>query len=451
MEEARRRNSFCARLSRRLCQEKVRASYENVYVQWFIAGLILGNFITNIVEKEIDPWNDHYPEQWIKIELAWNIIFVFELVWNMWGHWYSSLRIPGHFLSSGWNIFDTIVVSVSLPSMTGAELPPGTDNLRIVRAFRVFRLFNRIKSLRKILASLANALPGMLNAAAVQVLVMCIFAVLAVDLFGTFGAEPCDSDTPGNRVGKLTCWKGQNRTVSLVTPRGMTYGEEYYSTFTRALFTCFQVLTGESWGEAVARPLVMSDDLWHIGFVYHLLFTIICAIVLVNVVVAVLLDKMMDPGPMETQLETEPSTMDPSTGDKGEAHPPTRPYTVQSAWQDISDLKQDLHEMQSDMARVLECLVQQRQSPKHSSAGHVPSEGHGHGHGRLGTGACQGGRHSRPSLTSEPGSVPEEEALGSRAGAGVPAEPRSPANLQDDEIDVLPLDREQALVEPLAP
>ena len=254
VEETRRRNSFCARLSRRLYQEKVRASYENVYVQWFIAGLILGNFITNIVEKEIDPWNYHYPKQWVKIELAWNTIFVIELVWNMWGHWYSSLRIPGHFLCSGWNIFDTIVVSVSLPSMSGTELPPGTDNLRIVRAFRVFRLFNRIKSLRKILASLAKALPGMLNAAAVQVLVMCIFAVLAVDLFGTFGAEPCSADTPGNRVGKLTCWKGHNQTVNLVTPRGMTYGEEYYSTFTRALFTCFQVLTGESWSEVHPHP-----------------------------------------------------------------------------------------------------------------------------------------------------------------------------------------------------
>ena len=210
----------------------------------------------------------------------------------------------------------------------------------------------------------------------------------------------------------------------------------------------------------------MSDDLWHIGFVYHVLFTIVCSIVLVNVVVAVLLEKMMDPGTGDPG-PMEPSTMEPSMGGEDEASPPTSPYTMQSAWQDISDLKYDLVEMQSDMARVLECLVQQRQSSRHPSAGHVSSgeghgkghghshvnsgEGHGHGHGLLGMDACKGGRHSRPSLVSEPGSALEEDALGSRAEAGMPAKPRSPAKLQDDEIDVVPLDQEQALVEPLSP
>ena len=70
-----------------------------------------------------------------------------------------------HFLLSGWNLFDAFVVAVSIPSMARVPLPPPASNLRIFRAFRVFRLFKRVKSLNKILVSLANAVPGIINAA----------------------------------------------------------------------------------------------------------------------------------------------------------------------------------------------------------------------------------------------------------------------------------------------
>ena len=50
---------------------------------------------------------------------------------------------------------------------------------------------------------------------------------------------------------------GEN--ISLVTNRGLSYGEEYYGTFFRSLYTLFQVLTGESWSEVVARTTIFSD------------------------------------------------------------------------------------------------------------------------------------------------------------------------------------------------
>ena len=50
----------------------------------------MGNFVTNIVEKQIDPWNVNYPDTWPVIEKIWNIIFIIELFWNMYGSWYIS-------------------------------------------------------------------------------------------------------------------------------------------------------------------------------------------------------------------------------------------------------------------------------------------------------------------------------------------------------------------------
>ena len=145
----------------------------------------MGNFITNCVEKQMDPWGELYADTWNFISKIWNSIFIAELAWNIYGSWYistcavqrldmargdacgTSLRpalitaawsfspapSPGrcghgkHFLCSGWNIFDFIVVAVSVPQLLDMELPPPSDKLRLLRAFRVFRLFKRIKSL----------------------------------------------------------------------------------------------------------------------------------------------------------------------------------------------------------------------------------------------------------------------------------------------------------------
>ena len=44
---------FWARLSRTLMQKQVRAAYLNPNVQWFIASLIMGNFMSNIVSVQL--------------------------------------------------------------------------------------------------------------------------------------------------------------------------------------------------------------------------------------------------------------------------------------------------------------------------------------------------------------------------------------------------------------
>ena len=285
---------FWGRVSLRCRQMEVRNAYLKPAVQWTIAGLILGNFITNVIEKQIDPWNENYPDAWFPIETVWNSIFIFELLWNMYGSFYVT-TCKGHFFTSSWNIFDFIVVSVSVPSMTGQDLG-SFSQLRMLRAFRVFRLFKRIKSLNKILNSISHAIPGIINAAAVMFLVMCIFAILGVDFFGQWGI-----DNEGNPA-----WVNVlNETIELRTTRGMSYGEEYYGNFGRSLYTLFQVLTGESWSEVVARPAIFSKDIAMRSTIFYVMYILICGIVLVNVAVAVLLEKMVDRDEPEEDDESD--------------------------------------------------------------------------------------------------------------------------------------------------
>merc|ERR1719310_2287090 len=92
------------------------------------------------------------------------------------------------FWRSGWNVFDTIIVTVGFLTMVNALGPP-LDKLKLLRAFRVFRLFKRIESLNKIIVALLNSIPGVINAFVVMFIFFCIYAILAVEFFRDFGKD----------------------------------------------------------------------------------------------------------------------------------------------------------------------------------------------------------------------------------------------------------------------
>eukprot|EP00929_Paragymnodinium_shiwhaense_P063220 TRINITY_DN3159_c0_g1_i1.p1 TRINITY_DN3159_c0_g1~~TRINITY_DN3159_c0_g1_i1.p1 ORF type:complete len:405 (-),score=98.03 TRINITY_DN3159_c0_g1_i1:61-1275(-) len=255
-------------------QADARRFYDALWVQLFVASLIVGNFLMFIVAKQIDPFEKKYGDIWLTIDLFFNTIFTLELLVNMYGNWLCG------FWKSGWNVFDFVVVAIGLLDTAKVELGP-LKLLRMMRAFRVFRLFKKIESLNKIIVSLMHAIPGMMNAFLINAIFMFIFAVLAVDFFGDVGAD-CRTN-PDTRV-----------TIT-VTSRDGCFGKEYYGDFGKSLYTLFQILTGESWSEAVVRPILLFYDSPFDQFACGMFFTafiIINAIILLNVVVAVLLDKM---------------------------------------------------------------------------------------------------------------------------------------------------------------
>jgi len=126
------------------------------------------------------------------------------------------------------------------------------------------------------------------------VIIMSIYAILGVEFFMDYGMDF-----------EFTNEMGQN--VPLVTGRGFAYGDEYFGNYGRSMYTLYQVLTGESWSEAVARPLIFSDDnILTLGATFYFAsFIVIVGIVLINVVVAVLLEKMVDDEPEEAGAPEE--------------------------------------------------------------------------------------------------------------------------------------------------
>jgi hypothetical protein len=83
---------------------------------------------------------------------------------------------------SGWNIFDFVIVVISLMSLMLSDLP-GISVLRLFRAFRVFRLFKRIPSLRMIIEGVLASLPGVFNAFLVLGILMGIWSIMGVEFY----------------------------------------------------------------------------------------------------------------------------------------------------------------------------------------------------------------------------------------------------------------------------
>lgn len=258
-------------------QEAVEKWYNSVAVQVGVAVVIAANFLCNIVEKQIDPFGDEHDDVFGIFEHIFNLLFTIELFINMYAHFLCE------FFQSGWNIFDLVVVSIGVINTLQLPLPKAFSLLRMMRAFRVFRLFKRVKSLNKIIVAIAHAVPGVLNAFLILAIVMSIYAILAVEFFQSVG-EKCHSDAKEK-------W--------FTSARGYCVGEEYFGTFSKSLYSFFQVLTGESWSEAVARPVIWyyyDSPIRAIGSGFFFVsYVLVTAFVLTNVVVAVLLDKMVDP------------------------------------------------------------------------------------------------------------------------------------------------------------
>ena len=148
---------------------------------------------------------------------------------------------------------------------------------------------------------------------------MMIYAILAVEYFSSFGMGT-NCDDGASHCYQTTLQIGYPPDATFITDnvtslsmRNLPYGFEYYGTFSRALYTLFQVLTGESWSEAVARPLIFGEDkdsqpAWF-SAIFFTSFILLTQIVLVNVVVAVLLDQFVDDSDKPETKETVTLTL----------------------------------------------------------------------------------------------------------------------------------------------
>lgn len=202
-------------------RDALRVWYDSERAQFFVAALILGNFLANALEAQLvtrasdgGDLNDSFHA----VETFFMAIFIVELGVNL------SAHAGRGFWRSSWNVFDVVVVAGSIVvAAAGPTAPPGLNELRLLRAFRVFRLFKRISSMRKILFALAESVQGVTIAFVILLLFHMLYAIVGVGLFRNFGTAQHVEDL-GFEVEDI--------------------GQFYFGTFGAAMFTLFSVRVG---------------------------------------------------------------------------------------------------------------------------------------------------------------------------------------------------------------
>jgi len=155
-----------------------------------------------------------------------------------------------NFFKSGWNIFDTLIVLISL-----IPIPNNSSFLllRLLRVFRVLRLISVIPELKKIIEALINSIKKVFYVSLLLFIILYIYATIGSILFA-----------------ETIPYRWNDVGVSLIT--------------------LFQVLTLSSW-ETVMLPL---QEIFWWAWIYFFSFIIICAITMMNLLIAVIVDVILN-------------------------------------------------------------------------------------------------------------------------------------------------------------
>ena len=140
----------------------------------------LAVIVMNTLMMATESYNaDHeYVRQTERINWAFTVIFVSELIIR--------LIADGHrFFYNGWNLFDLFVVITSIIE----QLLSASIGIKVLRALRISRVFRTIRIVRRfprlytIIKALGSAMPALMSAVLLVLIVSFIFTALGVQFF----------------------------------------------------------------------------------------------------------------------------------------------------------------------------------------------------------------------------------------------------------------------------
>jgi hypothetical protein len=114
---------------------KLRSIYNSDLVQFTVVGIIIANFLANVVEFELMSEDPAVMQRFDNMDLTFTILFTLELIVNLIAH---LDFLPSPWISDSWNVLDLLIVIISLISLTPVLGDSGgVKAIRVLRAFRV--------------------------------------------------------------------------------------------------------------------------------------------------------------------------------------------------------------------------------------------------------------------------------------------------------------------------
>ena len=202
-----------------------------------IAIILLSSLLVGFQTYEA---SNKYLNMLVFLDYFVTIFFVIELSIRFLGEEKKSL-----FLKDGWNLFDSVIVLASLVPVAGSSVLI----LRLLRIFRILRIISVVPELKALVEALLQSLARCGYVMLILFIILYIYAAIGSMLFSV--------DDPAR-----------------------------WADLGISLLTLVQVMTLSSW-ETVMLPM---QALYPWAFVYFVSFVFITAVVLLNLVIAVLVD-----------------------------------------------------------------------------------------------------------------------------------------------------------------
>uniref|UniRef100_A0A8D1HFT8 Sodium channel protein n=1 Tax=Sus scrofa TaxID=9823 RepID=A0A8D1HFT8_PIG len=254
--------------------------------------LICLNMVTMMVEKEGQ--SSYMTEVLNWINVVFIILFTGECVLKL-------ISLRHYYFTVGWNIFDFVVVILSIVGMFLADLieryfvsPTLFRVIRLARIGRILRLIKGAKGIRTLLFALMMSLPALFNIGLLLFLVMFIYAIFGMSNFAYVKREVGIDDMFN------------------------------FETFGNSMICLFQITTSAGW-DGLLAPILNSappdcdpkkvhpgssveGDCGNpsVGIFYFVSYIIISFLVVVNMYIAVILENFS----VATEESTEPLSED---------------------------------------------------------------------------------------------------------------------------------------------
>ena len=233
-------------------RERVARFMDQAWVRQGIIGVILFNAILLGMETSYEIMAVAGPLI-IALDTACLAIFVIEIGLKLYAQRFSFFR-------SGWNIFDFVIVGISLM--------PGAQTFTVLRALRILRLLRVVSvspSLRRVVEGFVRALPGMGSVFLLMGMLFYIGSVMATKLFQESFPD----------------WFGD-------------LGNSAYS--------LFQIMTLESWSMGIVRPVM---EVYPYAWAFFVPFIMVTTFAVVNLLVGLIVNSMQDAHAVESNAATD--------------------------------------------------------------------------------------------------------------------------------------------------
>jgi voltage-gated sodium channel len=232
--------------------------YESNAFQMWTACLIISGFLVDMLEAQILPEDGTtIALRFTYFDWALTVMFTVELLMN-----FCANSAPDKFrqlIRSGSTWFDVVIVGIQVISLflagEASQAMGSLKLLRVLRIVRILRIFTKLKGLNKLCRALGFALVPMCNAFFLLLIATSVYAVFGTHYFGERSPY-------------------------------------YFGNFVTSMFTLFQVFMGES---GIARFLFHDESKIDLDVVlFFVSYVFIAPVILLNVVVAVLLDEFIN-------------------------------------------------------------------------------------------------------------------------------------------------------------